>query len=158
MSTTLLSQLSQATISTFEDLGFVVPSPEVDEHQAAIPLAWRARVRFSGPVEGWLEIRISDRSAHELATNMLGGQEALDPAVKRDAIGEIANVICGNVVPALGTPTDVFDLQAPELSDIHPGSPKADDEGFVLEMGLDGGRAELELCVERVGTFVGEPA
>lgn len=150
MSKPLLSQLTQATISTFEELGFVLPTPEIDEDQAAVALAWRARVAFRGPVAGWLEIRITDGCADELAANMLGLAEGVDPVIKRDALGEIANVVCGNVVPALGTPQDVFDLGAPELFAIGADENTEDGGGLVLDVGLDGGRAELELCVESV--------
>jgi CheY-specific phosphatase CheX len=149
MSKQLRSQLMRATISTFEDLGFVLPTPDVDEHQAAIALAWRARVSFRGPVSGWLEVRITDAVADEVAANMLGITDGVEPAVKRDALGEIANVVCGNVVPALGTPEDVFDLNAPEVRAIESGATRFGSEGaLVLSIGLEAGRAELELFVE----------
>jgi CheY-specific phosphatase CheX len=149
MSKQLRSQLTRATISTFEDLGFVLPTPDVDEHQAAVALAWRARVAFRGPVTGWLEVRTTDRVADELAANMLGSTDAVAPEVKRDALGEIANVVCGNVVPALGTAADVFDLNAPEVQALEAGATRSVSEGaLVLSIGLDAGRAELELFVE----------
>ena len=157
MSTQLLLQLQRATVSTFEDLGFLLPSPGVDDEQAEAQLAWRARVAFKGPVDGWLEVGVSDEIASQLASNMLGTHLNVDAAMKRDALGEMANVICGNLVPELGGPVDIFDLGAPELSSVdtqdavrHPGA-------VILEMGVDRGRAELALVVES-GSSTGDAA
>lgn len=142
----LLSQLTRATISTFEDLGFVLPAPELDETQAAAPLAWRARVAFRGPASGWLDVRVSDQVAEALVTNMLGTEDVIDGAVKRDVVGEIANVVCGNVVPALGTTRDVFDLDTPVLTASN-GESEALQSVALLELGIEDGRVLLELFV-----------
>ncbi len=156
MSMQLLSQLRRATLSTFEDLGFVLPAAKIDDEQAAVGLSWSARVAFHGPVDGWLEVRVSNEVASQLAANMLGCEEVIESATKQDALGEIANVICGNLVPALGTPQDVFDLDAPQLSAIEGDETPSRDGTVLLELGIDGGRAELELLLDR-GIF-GEDA
>ncbi len=143
----LQSQLTQATISTFENLGFVMAEPTVADFQAEQPLAWGARVDFRGPVSGWFDVRLTDDVVDEVAANMLGLDGNVPDDDKRDAVGEIANVICGNVVPALGAPEDVFDLSAPHLSTVDVGVEH--HEGTMkFEFGISGGRAELELMVE----------
>ena len=141
----LQSQLLTATSSTFEELGFVFPETELTECQADAPLTWRAQVSFHGPLGGSLEIRVSEDVVDELATNMLGLTEDVHPRVKVDALGEIANVICGNVVPALGSPEDVFDLDAPVVTSIAGGAFVAPsiDAAVHLQLGIDAGRAEL---------------
>ena len=155
MSHQLLSQLKRATISTFEDLGFVLPAPEVDARQASLPLVWSATVGFRGPVSGQLEVRFTDEVAEALAANMLGTDADIDGTVKGDVVSEIANVVCGNVVPALGSSRDVFDLDAPRLS---AGSTEdADAEWSVarLELGVEDGRVEVELFVHAGGLVEG---
>ena len=50
-----------------------------------------------------------------LAANMLGDDEPLAPEVQRDALGEMANVICGNALPAIFGKKEVFRLEAPQF-------------------------------------------
>ena len=143
MTKQLQSQLTQATISTFENLGFVLPEPTVREEQAEAPLAWSARVEFRGPQTGWVDVSLTDDVLTEIATNMLGAIE-VDDSIKRDALGEIANVICGNVVPALGRPQDIFDLDTPTPRDVAE-LPEAVER---LAFGVSGGRVELGIFVD----------
>lgn len=145
----LQSRLRQAASSTFEDLGFVFPDEDLEDHQASAPLVWRATVSFEGPVSGTLEIRVSEGVAVQLATNMLGLTTPPEGSLKRDALGELANVVCGNVVPALGRPEDVFDLTAPAVADIvgELSRSKAPDGSIDLEFGVEEGRAVVRLVV-----------
>lgn len=148
MTKQLSARLTQATLSTFENLGFVVPEAEVSEDQASVNLAWGARVDFRGPVAGWVEVRLTDGVVEEIAANMLGIDGEVGSDVKRDAMGEIANVICGNVVPALGSAEDIFDLDAPDVcaTNGHKSPPEGE---IVLDFGIASGRAELVLYVDR---------
>lgn len=145
----LQSELLKAASSTFERLGFVFPEVELQEWQADAPFAHSARVSFTGPVRGSFQIRVSDDVAAELTANMLGMLDSTDLEVKRDALGEIANVICGNLVPALGRPEDVFDLGAPVLcSATDDGDTPAGPVAARIELGVEKGRAELTLFLE----------
>ena len=149
MTNQLQSELLKAANSTFERLGFVLPDEQLQEWQESASLDYRTRVSFSGPVRGELVIRISEDVASEMAANMLGLFDGADGSVIEDALGEIANVICGNLVPALGRPEDVFDLGAPEttLDPSQENEPSAAPIARV-DVGLDEGRAELLLFVE----------
>ena len=52
--------------------------------------------------------------AAALAANMLGVSDAeADARTRRDALGEVANVVCGNVLPLVGGRHAVFHLGAP---------------------------------------------
>lgn len=145
----LRSELLKAASSTFEKLGFVFPEVELQEWQAAAPFAHTARVSFAGPVRGWFQIRVSDDVAAELTANMLGMFDGTNLEIKRDALGEIANVICGNVVPALGRPEDVFDLGAPVLSSAGDDrDPPTGPPEVRIELGVEEGRAELSIFLE----------
>ena len=48
-----------------------------------------------------------------LAANMLGVDEAPGSAEQADALGELANVLCGNLLPAIAGEQHVFILEAP---------------------------------------------
>ncbi len=156
MTNLLQSRLRQAASSTFEDLGFVFPEEDLEDHQAAAPLAWSAVVAFRGPVHGTLEIRVSDGVAEQLATNMLGLASPPEGSLKRDALGEMANVVCGNVVPALGSPDAVFDLAAPDVTEIATAAGAHPVEGVIaLAFGVENGRAEVRLTVSEAPAGVG---
>jgi|AMFO01.1.fsa_nt_gi Predicted inhibitor of MCP methylation, homolog of CheC len=88
-----------------------------------------AIVRFSGPFSGELTVAAPEETVCELAMNMLGletGEDCSEQA-KADALGEVANVICGNLVAAIGGPQAVFDLEKPQVVFAEPG------EGAKLE-------------------------
>jgi CheY-specific phosphatase CheX len=155
MTNLLQSRLRQAASSTFEDLGFVFPDDELEDHQATAPFAWSAVVSFRGPVCGSLEIRVSDGVAEQLATNMLGLTGPPEGSLKRDALGEMANVVCGNVVPALGRPDDVFDLGAPDVQEIVDASSRPVEGSIDLAFGVEDGRAEVRLTVNDATAGVG---
>ena len=149
MTSQLQSELLKAASSTFEKLGFVFPEPDPDEEQREAPLTYAARVVFHGPVDGALDVRVSEDVAAEVAANMLGRFDLADPKLQQDALGEIANVVCGNIVPVLGRPEDVFNLDTPVA--VEPATryePGGALERTVLELAVDEGRAELELVVQ----------
>lgn len=113
MATSLLSPLRTAATSTFEELGFLLAMPADGD---ACSLAHGARVDFHGPRTGCLELRVSASLLPVVAANMLGSIDAPSLALQLDALGELANVITGNVVPALDGPRAVYRLGAPVLA------------------------------------------
>lgn len=104
--------LRAAVTSTFEDLGFLFP----ERVETLPPTPGRvAAVTFHGPVPGRLELFVSAELLPVLAANMLGIGEAPALALQEDALREMANVVCGNVVPALAGAAAVVHLDAPTL-------------------------------------------
>src|ERR1041384_1172972 len=99
MTSTMRSPLLAAATTTFESLALLLPSSEVSATEAAEPATHAVRVAFTGPLRGWLEVRVTDDVARSLAENMLGVDDADAPLV-RDALGEVANGVCGNLLPA----------------------------------------------------------
>ncbi|MBM3316537.1 MAG: chemotaxis protein CheX [Candidatus Eisenbacteria bacterium] len=84
--------------------------PEVESWPAS-----GARVAFSGPARGYVEIWAPDEVARQLAANMLG-QELDAPEVDEtfvDAMMETLNVICGNLLAELAGQEPLFRLGAP---------------------------------------------
>ena len=148
----LTSQLQQAAASTFEQLGFLFADEELTEGQESLRPDAVARVRFSGPMEGTLEVRLAGGLLPVLASNMLGNDEMPDNAVVLDAFGEVTNVICGNVLPLIGGPAAVFDLAAPEVvNGAGQGLEPLEDCAIRMSMGLEGGRADLALSFTEIG-------
>lgn len=113
MATSLQAPLRSAATSTFEELGFLLALPADGD---APRLAHGARVEFRGPRTGCLELRVTTSLLPVVAANMLGSIDEPSLALQLDALGELANVITGNVVPALDGPRAVYLLGAPVLA------------------------------------------
>lgn len=74
-----------------------------------------ARISFSGPSRGYVEIWAPAAVARQLAANMLG-QETEDPEVEAsflDALMETLNVICGNLLAELAGREPLYHLGTP---------------------------------------------
>lgn len=140
------SPLLAAATTTFESLALLVPSAELTPAEAAAPALHAVRVAFTGPFAGALEVRVTADVARSLAENMLGVDDA-DPALVRDALGEVANVVCGNLLPDLGGREAVFHLSAPEPLDAAAASSPA-GATLAASLGVDGGRADLALRLD----------
>ena len=138
----LLTHVAQ---ETFETLAFMY---SVHEQDAPSGPPVTAEVSFRGPVHGRLVLTVSDTMLPALGTNMLGGddtQSASDEQ-QRDALKEVLNVICGNLLPILYNQYDVFDVQAPVI----PAMPTPHDVPIdgQARLSLDGGQVHVALYTE----------
>lgn len=138
MSMELDQALQLASAQTFEELccAFVEPWPVAEP---VPPLTHGAAVAFSGPRHGWLELRVSSSTLIPLAAAMLADDEP-PPLLQQDAVGELANVICGNLLPAVAGYEAVFRLGAPAPLPEATSVPAAS-----LLLQIDSGAAELRL-------------
>lgn len=158
MSGDLRSSLLQAATSTFEELGFLFADGEPSESQAAAAVEGVARVAFTGPREGVLEVRVAGEVLRSLAVNMLGTDDLTDDELALDALGEVANVICGNVLPEIAGSAAIFDLRAPLVTAGNGDTLSPVPEPATrLSVGIDEGRADLALCVRDVARDAREP-
>lgn len=138
--------LSDAAILTFEQLGFMIPLPEAGSSGDSADFSAAARVRFSGPFHGSVTVAAYGELLPMLAANMLGEDEPPSAVQQRDALGEVTNVICGNLLPMMAGTEAVFRLGAPEAIE-----PTRLDDGpsearsFVV---LDGGQADVRLRLD----------
>lgn len=130
--------LEEAALDAFEQLGFLLADPEPGEPRG--PLRGM-RVRYTGPVDGSLVVRGDATLLEALSMSMLGADEPPAVEVQLDALGEIANVICGNVLPRAEDPVSVFRLGAPEPMD--RGAEAGTVEGAAT-LGFEGGVARVE--------------
>jgi CheY-specific phosphatase CheX len=142
------TELLQVAVLTFEELCFLFPSPNLDAQQRYAPIDGAVRVAFSGPLQGVLVVTLAGGLLSSLAANMLGVDEPPATAQQYDALGEIANVICGNVLPRIAGPQAVFQLSPPEL--LHDPSVGPEMALFLaveVQLGLEHGWVDLRLFV-----------
>jgi chemotaxis protein CheY-P-specific phosphatase CheC len=150
MTTLLKEKLYRASARTFEELAFLLPSETMGEAQAALPMDRAVLVRFSGPFSGRLVLKVSKSLPPALAANMLGEDGPPAESAQSDALKEAANVICGNFLPELAGPKEIFHLQAPEAADAAaPGAAPAAS----AELGVEDGRCEVEFYTDAPGAL-----
>ena len=107
--------LTDVVVDTLEKLAFLFaaplegPAPEDTQELATV------RVRFSGPLSGGMQLSLSQPVLSELAGNMLGADDgaALTTDEQHDALRELINVICGNLLPLIGGNSAEFNIQTP---------------------------------------------
>ena len=105
--------LSQALTATFEELALICPDTTLSDTQVEALVDVAVSVSFDGPLSGRFVLRASSEILPGVAENMLGANDNCSIAVQRDALGELANVICGNLLPMIGGAEAVFVLSAP---------------------------------------------
>jgi CheY-specific phosphatase CheX len=148
MSNTTDHLLQQATASTFEELAFLFLESECTEEQAAAPLDAIVMVNFHGPVHGRLTLRTSSTLLPAIAANMLGEEQAKFVPLQRDALGEVANVVCGNLLPLVAGAEAVFRLDAPQwMSAADAVTRDGDAPVASVTCGVEDGRVCTELFV-----------
>lgn len=148
MKTKIENILKEATIRTLEDICFMYLEPELKDSQKNLALEAAAEVIFRGDFEGKLVIESRGGLFSAAAANMLSNDHPSFQQ-KNDALGEIANIICGNIVPSLGrrkgpgykieSPTS---LNKDELLKEEKGKPFAE-----VTLNFNQGRADIKLFV-----------
>ncbi len=139
---------------TFGELAFMLIMPDFeDTADRQIVWGYGASVEFTGPFSGRLFVSITSDMLEPLAANMLGLEpgEAPPEGVKVvDALKELLNVICGNLLPAIAGHEKIFNISGPEMRD-DPNPPES-LSGHQLagqdELLLDSGRACLRLFID----------
>jgi chemotaxis protein CheY-P-specific phosphatase CheC len=145
MRSVLDASLRQAAVNTFEQLVFLLPDIPPDESQRALPVMAVASIAFRGPAAGLLQVHACEGLLSRLAGNMLG-EELDDEALQLDALGEIANIICGQVFPHLD-PFRAFEQQPPQVSASGSTVPRLLEPSASIELGLECSRADVMLWI-----------
>jgi CheY-specific phosphatase CheX len=150
MNNTWKTALLQAAVLTFEELCFLFPEAALTEEQQHAPADAAVCVRFQGPFHGALQVQLYGQVLPIVAANMLGEEAAPTRSQQLDALGEIANIICGNLLPQIAGAHEVFQLDAPQVVDAAdtPASPSMACLTSV-QLGLEQGRVDLGLWVEQ---------
>jgi len=148
MPESLSSSLVAAASETFESLAYLFAEEAVPESSVPASADGVVAVAFSGAAQGGVVLQLSGGVLPALAGNMLGVDDETSLPEQHDALGEVANVICGNVLPRVAGRTAVFVLGVPQRH--------ADWESAVAALGavsarvrleLDGGRADVALVL-----------
>lgn len=146
MGNNLETELRQAAASTFEDLGFMFPSDEMEDGQANLEFEAASCVEFKGPFKGRLVVSISGKMMEDLASNMLGQDEPPTVQQRFDALGEMTNIICGNVLPKIAGYKEVFNIDAPQFVDSKDKCCGNDEKPSAeISLSFDEGRADVML-------------
>lgn len=145
----LQTTLYSATASTFEALALLCPSAELSREQRLVPLAGSVRVTFEGPLRGYLLLGVTEDVLEAAATNMLARDDAPGSPLQRDAVCELANVICGSLLPQVAGRRALFRLGVPEWLGAPDGAlpPQEAAATSQTHVGLDDGRAEVAFHV-----------
>ena len=143
MTQTKPAQLHQTAAATFEDLALLIPLDFLEEEQRELPLTDGVVVRFFGPMTGRLELRVSERIPRVVAENMLGIEEPSEQ-LQRDAFGELANVLTGNLLSTMTNAVGVFHLRPPTKIAPEMG---AEIPAAEASLGLEEGRVNTRLFI-----------
>lgn len=111
--------LTSVSIDVLEKHAFLFPEREEGTPPSpCVPDPMLARVRFSGSVSGEFVMCIPSELAGSIAADILGTDPGSEDAAAlvADSVGELANVLCGNVLKASQYKEQIFDLAAPEVS------------------------------------------
>lgn len=158
--TALDTTLARVTEETFASLAFMLSMGSQDPPPEPAPEAWRAAVRFEGPFAGTVELTVMPEMLVPLAGNMLGleGDAPPTPAEQADALRELLNVICGNLLPELAGTEAVFHVEAPRLLGRDDRAERALPRVASCHMELDSGLAWVSLYAPPQAVGGAEPA
>ena len=146
MNNNLVSELSKAAVLTFEELGFMFPSLELDEVQERAPFETKVSVGFTGPFSGTLVMSMFGGLLPVIAANMLGEADTPTVSQQQDALKEIANVICGNMLPGIAGPKEIFHVDSPQILEAGDEYVVSGEESKTESViGIEQGRADLQL-------------
>lgn len=144
MSSQLDNSLRHAAATTFEQVVFLLADMPPDEQQRAREVHAVATISFSGPAAGVLQVRACEGLLPRLTANMLG-QEIESEAVQLDALGEIANIICGQIFPYLH-PISAFEQKPPHVTVCaEPSDERGQSPAAQVQVGLENSRADILL-------------
>lgn len=107
------NSLFRVSTEVLEKLAFMFSFPEEDPEEIAPETQVVASVDFSGPVNGRLVLGVSTNILPELSSNMLGIDDEPTAEEQFDALKELLNVICGNLLPVIAGKKIVFNVEAP---------------------------------------------
>lgn len=137
--------LARAAARTFEEMCFLFADADVSAAQWAAPEDGAMSVAFHGPYGGEVIVRLHGGLLPALAANMLGCDDVPSLAMQHDALAEVTNVVCGNLLPELAGSAELFVLAPPSLP-VTP--PSASSATAVAHLGLEQGRADIFLYLD----------
>ncbi len=146
MNSKMENALYQSASLTFEKLGFLFPIGETAPFDnSAFGSDKCVSVDFYGDFHGRVVLNVSNDLLPIVAENILGDDETPSENLQLDALGEVANVICGNVLPMIFGEQSVIRLSAPQHGKSDRGKNNATKLVGEIRLGFDEGRANVRL-------------
>ena len=146
MKTKIKSVLEASAIATFEDVCFMYQAPELNNEQKKLKPDAVVEVKYKGDHTGRLVIETYGDLFSAIAANMLSEESPALPQ-KKDALGEIANIICGNVVASLGRTEKGYKIGSPR-SLKKDEWPKLGKPFAKISLNFNEGRADIKFFVD----------
>lgn len=140
MHTEWSAALSHAVHEVFENLCFMLPREETNvrgEGEASLQAQVLVEVSFDGSQRGLVRVALPAAMLPLVASAMLGEDVPVPLAEQEAAVRELANIVCGNVLPRIAGERAVFDLGVPRLVELtEPRLEFASNVRVVLEEGV----------------------
>ncbi|MDF3071330.1 MAG: hypothetical protein K0R38_6931 [Polyangiaceae bacterium] len=142
--------LDRAIRDVFENLCFMMPAPR----SSAPPEPGQASrvvlaVDFRGAGRGSLHLVLPESMIAAVASAMLGEDGLLELSEQYDAACELANIVCGNVLPLVAGQRAVFDLSSPRvIATMDPGLGGPSDATVAVRLDEGTVSASLSLRLE----------
>lgn len=119
MNENLKNKLNEIALNTFELTCFMFPLNEWEIEEANFSSIKadnliQAIVHFDGVVKGGLILSAASELVNAIAANMLGVEQAKEEE-KEGALCEIANIICGNMVPLFAKQDNICYIHPPKI-------------------------------------------
>ncbi len=146
----------QVAEDVLEKLAFLFSFREEERGPMDYGSAVVASVSFTGQFKGRLLMAVSSEMLPELAANMLGIEEETSPEEQRDALKELINVICGNLLPEIAGRKQLFNVNTPRIL------PSGEIEAIISDknpaatakLALEEGQCDLILYLDDAGPGV----
>ena len=143
--------LRQVVADVLERFAFsFVEDEEPQFHEAGWLLS---DLTFNGPVHGKVSLALSRELASELGVNILGVEpSAAPPDLPEDAVKELTNIICGDLLFRLYGPQAIFDLCVPALRTAASSlnlEQEMPSDAIVVELSIEGHRIAAWLTLEK---------
>ncbi|HOY62308.1 MAG TPA: chemotaxis protein CheX [bacterium] len=148
-------KLRQVAQRILEDAAFVFVDGGAED---AIELlngenALSATLEFDGEFSGSMSMSASYSLAKTMAANLLGADD-LDPEAeskKTDAIGELLNMVCGNLLPEIAGTSPEFKIGAPRAVSFDETKRQSADiarsNGSLVAMSVEGCEVVMSLLI-----------
>ncbi|GAA5522477.1 chemotaxis protein CheX [Aliifodinibius salicampi] len=148
MSTRLKDKIYDIAVNAFEVTCFMfsLEEQEIDEPPKISENIKRAAVDFNGAAEGRMVIHPSEELLTAVAANMLGVENPNEEE-KSGALCEIANIICGNIVPLFADDDAICYVEPPIIIEENTAGlkDKGDKETERVQIYLDEGTVEISV-------------
>jgi CheY-specific phosphatase CheX len=136
--------LARLVTDALERTAFVMADP-CDDPDRLPPADTFAQIDFRGPESGAVDLRASRAFARNLAASLLGTDASeITDAQAEEALRELANIVGGSVITALGGDDCRFSLGLPALGN-HP----PDANATCCTLDAEGERLEVS-CIHRL--------